>query len=48
MNKKIKTLWGISEVGFFMMSSMETMFFMFFLTNVAMIPLSATANTVPG
>ena len=42
MNKKIKTLWGISEVGFFMMSSMETMFFMFFLTNVAMIPLFIT------
>ncbi len=39
MNKGIKTLWGISEVGFFMMSSMETMFLVFFLTNVALLPL---------
>ncbi len=39
MNKGIKSLWGISEVGFFMMSSMETMFLVFFLTNVALLPL---------
>ena len=34
MNKGIKRVWGISEVGFFMMSSMETMFLLFFLTDV--------------
>ena len=39
MNKAIKRVWGISEVGFFMMSSMETMFLVFFLTNVALLPL---------
>ena len=40
MNSKIRKFWGISEVGFFMMSSMETMFLVFFLTNVALLPLS--------
>lgn len=39
MNKGIKRVWGISEVGFFMMSSMETMFLLFFLTDVAQLPM---------
>ena len=39
MSKNLKRFWGISEVGFFMMSSMETMFLIFFLTNVALLPL---------
>lgn len=42
MNRGIKTAWGISEVGFFMMSSMETLFFIFFLTDVALLPLAIT------
>lgn len=40
MNKAIKRAWGVSEIGFFMMSSMETMFLIFFLTDVALLPLS--------
>lgn len=43
MNASIKRFWGISEVGFFMMSSMETMFLVYFLTNVAMLPLGIVA-----
>lgn len=39
MNKAIKRAWGVSEIGFFMMSSMETMFLIFYLTNVALLPL---------
>lgn len=42
MNKGIKSIWGISEVGFSMMSTMETVFFMIFLTDVALLPLSIT------
>ena len=42
MNKAIKRVWGISEVGFMMMSSMETMFLLFFLTDVAKLPMSIT------
>lgn len=40
MKPAIKRFWGVSEVGFFMMSSMETMFLVFFLTNVALLPMS--------
>ena len=39
INKKIKSLWGISEVGFSVMSTMETTFLVFFLTDVAQLPL---------
>lgn len=42
MNKGIRSVWGISEVGFSMMSTMETVFFMIFLTDVALLPLSIT------
>lgn len=43
LNKKIKYLWGISEVGFSVMSMMETTFFLFFLTDVALLPLGIAA-----
>lgn len=49
INKKIKALWGVSEIGFGVMSMMETTFLLFFLTDVAMLPremaafISATA-----
>lgn len=43
INNKIKTFWGISEVGFSVMSTTETSFFVFFLTDVAQLPLSITA-----
>lgn len=42
MKKSVKTVWGISEVGFTMMSTMETVFFIVFLTDVALLPLSIT------
>lgn len=43
INSKIKNFWGISEVGFSVMSTMETTFLVFFLTDVAQLPLSITA-----
>lgn len=42
LKKSIKGFWGISEVGFSMMSTMETVFFMIFLTDVAQLPLAIT------
>lgn len=42
LKKSIRGVWGISEVGFSMMSTMETVFFMFFLTDVALLPLAIT------
>lgn len=42
INSKIKTLWGISEVGFSIMSTTETAFFVFFLTDIAQLPLAIT------
>ena len=43
INKKIKTVWGISEIGFSVMSTMDTSFLVFFLTDVAQLPLAITA-----
>lgn len=42
INNKIKTFWGISEVGFSVMSTTETSFFVYFLTDVAQFPLALT------
>lgn len=42
MKKRIKGFWGISEVGFSMMATMENVFFMIFLTDVALLPLAIT------
>lgn len=42
LKKSIKGLWGISEIGFSMMATMETVFFMIFLTDVAQLPLAIT------
>lgn len=42
MKKGIRGVWGISEVGFSMMSTMETVFFIIFLTDVALLPLAIT------
>ncbi|MBQ8975375.1 MAG: MFS transporter, partial [Oscillospiraceae bacterium] len=39
LSKKIKSVWGISEVGFSIMATMETSFLVFFLTDVAKLPL---------
>lgn len=43
MKKSIRSIWGVSEVGFSLMSTMETAFLIFFLTDVARLPLSITA-----
>ncbi len=43
LSPRIKTLWGISEIGFSVMSTMETSFLVFFLTDVAQLPLAITA-----
>ncbi|WP_099189092.1 MFS transporter [Tepidibacter mesophilus] len=50
INSKIKRFWGISEVGFSFMSTVETAFFMIFLTDVAKLPLvmSAAIASVSG
>ncbi len=42
LKSSIKGVWGISEVGFSMMSTTETVFFMIFLTDVAQLPLAIT------
>lgn len=43
INAKIKRFWGISEVGFSFMASMETSFFIIFLTDAAKLPLGLVA-----
>lgn len=43
INKQIRSFWGISEVGFSFMSTVETTFFVIFLTDVAKLPLGLTA-----
>ncbi len=42
LKPSIKALWGISDIGFSMMSTMENVFFMIFLTDVAQLPLAIT------
>lgn len=43
INKKIKMLWGSSELGFSFMATTETTFFIFFLTDVAKLPFGMVA-----
>lgn len=43
VKKSIKAIWGISEVGFSLMATMETAFLVFFLTDVARLPLAIVA-----
>ncbi|MBQ8974198.1 MAG: MFS transporter, partial [Oscillospiraceae bacterium] len=42
LTKSIKRVWGISEVGFSVMATMEMSFFVFFLTDVAKLPIGIT------
>jgi len=46
----IRNLWGISEIGFSFMTTVETSFFLLFLTDVAGLPLAMAAiiSTVTG
>ncbi len=43
INAKIRRFWGISDIGFSFMATMETSFFVFFLTDVSKLPLSIVA-----
>lgn len=43
INKKVRRLWGVSEVGFSIMSIMETTFLLYFLTDIAKYPLGVSA-----
>lgn len=43
INSSMKKFWGISEVGFSFMATMETSFFILFLTDVARLPLAMVA-----
>ncbi|MCD8198302.1 MAG: MFS transporter [Lachnospiraceae bacterium] len=43
INGKIKTFWGISDIGFSFMATMETSFFVYFLTDVSQLPLGIVA-----
>lgn len=43
INTSIRRYWGISEIGFSFMATMETSFFILFLTDVARLPLAMVA-----
>lgn len=43
LNKTIKTFYGIGDFGFSLMTQVELYFFVFFLTNVAKLPLPLVA-----
>lgn len=43
INSKLKTFWGTSELGFSFMATMETSFFIVFLTDIAKLPLGMIA-----
>lgn len=43
INTSIKRFWGTSELGFSFMATMETSFFILFLTDVARLPLAMVA-----
>lgn len=43
ISNKIRAFWGISEVGFSVMATTETTFLVFFLTDIARLPLSIVA-----
>ncbi len=40
LNSGTKAVWGISEIGFSIAATLETAFFLFFLTDVALLPLA--------
>lgn len=43
IDRKIRWFWGVSEIGFSIMSIMETSFLLYFLTDVAQYPLGLAA-----
>lgn len=48
INGKIKAVWGISEIGFSIAATLETAFFLFFLTDVAQLPLAISGIIASG
>lgn len=48
INKKIRAVWGVSEIGFSLTATMETAFFLFFLTDVAQLPLAISGIIAGG
>lgn len=48
INGKIKAVWGISEIGFSIAATLETAFFLFFLTDVAQLPLGISGVIAAG
>ncbi len=48
INSKIKAVWGISEIGFSITATLETAFFLFFLTDVAQLPLAISGIIAAG
>lgn len=48
INSKIRAVWGISEVGFSIAATLETAFFLFFLTDVAQLPIAISGIIAAG
>lgn len=48
INSKIKGVWGISEIGFSITATLETAFFIFFLTDVAQLSLAISGVIAAG
>ena len=48
INTKIKAVWGVSEIGFSITATLETAFFIFFLTDVAQLPLAISGIIAGG
>lgn len=48
INSKIRTVWGASEIGFSIAATLETAFFLFFLTDVAQLPLAISGFIAAG
>ena len=48
INSKIRAVWGISEVGFSIAATLETAFFLFFLTDVAQLPIAISGVIAAG
>jgi GPH family glycoside/pentoside/hexuronide:cation symporter len=44
LSKALKTFYGIGDMGFGLMTAMETYFFVFFLTNIAKFPVAWVAG----
>lgn len=48
INSAIRGVWGLSEVGFSITATLETAFFIFFLTDVAQLPLAISGIIAAG